>query len=97
MLLLQYEQEMRKIAHENERWGCGGSGHRWAMVSKWTRFKGRGMKGIREGKAEMGLDEGEEIIEKKEEEVRGRATFCLPRRMKRAGVSVRRTFTPNLA
>lgn len=54
------------------------------------------MKGIREGKAEMGLD-GEEIIEKKEEEVRGRATLCLPRRMKRAGVSVRRTFTPNLA
>lgn len=36
------------------------------------------MKGIREGKAEMGLDEGEEIMEKKEEEVRGRATLCLP-------------------
>lgn len=55
------------------------------------------MKGIREGKAEMGLDEGEEIMEKKEEEVRGRATLCLPRRMKRAGVSVRRTSTPDLA
>jgi len=89
---------MRKIANENERWGCGGSGHRWATVSKWTRrFKGRGMKGIREGKAEMGLDEGEEIMEKKEEEVRGRATLCLPRRMKRAGVSVWRTSTPDLA
>lgn len=68
------------------------------MVSKWTRrFKGRGMKGIQEGKAEVGLDEGEDIMEKKEEEVRGRAMLCLPRRMKRAGVSVQRTSTPDLA
>ena len=98
MLLLQYEQAMRKIAIENEKWECGGSGHRWAMVSKWTRrFKGRGMKGIHEGKAEVGLDEGEDIMEKKEEEVRGRAILCLPRRMKWAGVSVQRTSTPDLA
>lgn len=55
------------------------------------------MKGIHEGKAEVGLDEGEEIMEKKEEEVRGRAMLCLPRRMKRAGVSVQRTSTPDLA
>lgn len=97
MLLLQYEQAMRKIVIENEKWGCGGSGHRWAMVSKWTRrFKGRGMKGIHEGKAEVGLVE-EDIMEKKEEEVRVRAILCLPRRMKRAGVSVQRTSIPDLA
>lgn len=71
------------------------SGRRWATVSKWTRrrFKGRGMKGIHEGKGEVGQGEGEEIMEKKEEEVRGRAMLCLPRRIKRAGVSVQRTST----
>ena len=50
------------------------------------------MKGIREGKGEVGQGEGEEIM-KKEEEVRGRVMLCLPRRIKRAGVSVQRTST----
>lgn len=33
-----------------KKMGGGGSGYRWATVSKWIRrrFKGRGMKGVRE-------------------------------------------------